>query len=84
VVNTRLNDRPAIKLIYRDNGIGFSREQGEKIFEIFYRLHTKDQYEGTGIGLAIVKRIVDFHKGTIHASGKENEGAIFEISLPIA
>lgn len=81
--NAKLREKPAIKIIYRDNGIGFSPGQEEKIFEIFYRLHTKDQYEGTGIGLAIVKRIIDFHKGKIHASGKENEGAVFEIVLPI-
>ncbi|WP_205573375.1 PAS domain S-box protein [Flavisolibacter nicotianae] len=77
-----LDGKLAIKLIYCDNGIGFKQNQAEKIFEIFYRLHSKDQYEGTGIGLAIVKKIVDFHKGEIRATGKEGEGACFEIVLP--
>jgi signal transduction histidine kinase len=72
-----------VRIIYSDNGIGFSQDQAERIFEIFYRLHSRDQYEGTGVGLAIVKKIIDFHKGGIHASGKENEGACFEIVLPV-
>ena len=79
---TNFQDNSAIQIVYRDNGIGFRQDQAEKIFEIFYRLHNKDQYEGTGMGLAIVKKIIDFHKGAIHASGKENEGARFEIFLP--
>jgi PAS domain S-box-containing protein len=77
-----LEGRKAIKIIYEDNGIGFKQNQAEKIFEIFYRLHNKEQYEGTGVGLAIVKKIVDFHNGVIHASGKENQGACFEILIP--
>jgi PAS domain S-box-containing protein len=83
VTDATLEGKPAKKIIYRDNGIGFSQDQAEKIFEIFYRLHSKDQYEGTGVGLAIVKKIIDFHKGTILARGKENEGACFEIVLPV-
>ena len=78
----RLHNRSAIKIIYRDNGIGFRSDQAEKIFEIFYRLHSKEQFEGTGVGLAIVKKIVEFHEGTVRAEGKENEGACFEIKIP--
>ncbi|MEI6945805.1 PAS domain S-box protein [Paraflavisolibacter sp. H34] len=70
------------RIIYQDNGIGFKPEQSEKIFEIFYRLHSKDKYEGTGVGLAIVKKIIDLHKGSIKATGIEHQGALFEISLP--
>ena len=70
------------KITYHDNGIGFSPEQAEKIFEVFYRLHTKDKYEGTGVGLAIVKKIISLHKGNVRAKGVENEGVVFEIILP--
>jgi signal transduction histidine kinase len=66
-----------------DNGIGFAAEQSEKIFEMFYRLHGRTDYEGTGLGLAICKKIVENHKGSIAAEGRENEGAVFHIYLPI-
>lgn len=65
-----------------DNGIGFEQEYNEKIFEVFQRLHGRGEYTGTGIGLAIVKKIVDNHYGIITASGKENEGATFDIYFP--
>ncbi|MDQ3279462.1 MAG: ATP-binding protein, partial [Bacteroidota bacterium] len=68
---------------YKDNGIGFRQEHADKIFEIFQRLHSKERYEGTGVGLAIVKKIISLHDGTIHAKGKEGEGAVFEIRLPV-
>ncbi|RYY82900.1 MAG: PAS domain S-box protein, partial [Chitinophagaceae bacterium] len=61
-------------LHYSDNGIGFKNEQAEKIFEVFQRLHTRDKYEGTGVGLAIVKRIIDSHHGQITAHGEEGKG----------
>lgn len=76
-------DRPACLLHYSDNGIGFKQDYADKIFEIFQRLHTKDKYEGTGVGLAIVKKIVSLHNGTIRAKGKDGEGATFEILLPL-
>jgi PAS domain S-box-containing protein len=66
-----------------DNGIGFEEQYNEKIFEVFQRLHSKSDYEGTGIGLSIVKKIVENHRGTITASGKEGEGARFDIYIPI-
>lgn len=66
-----------------DNGIGFGQEQAGKIFEMFYRLHGRTIYEGTGLGLAICKKIVENHKGAIHGEGRENEGAIFHIYLPV-
>ncbi|WP_018620442.1 GAF domain-containing sensor histidine kinase [Spirosoma luteum] len=77
-----LNGKEAVTIFYSDNGIGFRSDQSEKIFDIFYRLHTKEQTEGTGIGLSIVKKIIDSHHGTIRAEGKEGEGAYFEIKLP--
>jgi len=69
-------------IVYKDYGIGFSAKYNEKIFEVFQRLHGKETYKGTGIGLAIVKRIVENHKGIITANGKTNEGATFDIYLP--
>lgn len=65
-----------------DNGIGFEQKYGDKIFEVFQRLHTKEKYEGTGIGLAIVKKIVENHNGFITAKGELNNGATFDIYIP--
>ena len=67
---------------YTDNGIGFSNEFSEKIFDVFERLHARTEYEGTGIGLAIVKKIVQMHGGTIEAEGREGEGVTFTFRLP--
>ncbi|MBO3099698.1 PAS domain-containing sensor histidine kinase [Gelidibacter pelagius] len=67
---------------YTDNGIGFEPEYNQKIFEVFQRLHSKDEYSGTGIGLAIVKRIIENHEGVIIANGSLNEGARFDIYIP--
>lgn len=66
-----------------DNGIGFEQQYSEKIFEVFQRLHDKDVYEGTGIGLSIVKKIVDNHNGMITAHSEPNNGATFEIYIPV-
>jgi PAS domain S-box-containing protein len=66
-----------------DNGIGFNSDYKEKIFEIFQRLHGREEYSGTGIGLAIVKKIVDNHNGIITAEGELNVGATFNIYLPL-
>lgn len=65
-----------------DNGIGFESAYSEKIFEVFQRLNGKEKYKGTGIGLAIVKKIVDNHNGIIKASGEPGKGARFDIYLP--
>lgn len=66
-----------------DNGIGFEKEYSEKIFEVFQRLHGKEKYKGTGIGLAIVKKIVDNHKGLITATSEVNKGTKFDIYIPV-
>ncbi|MBP4142497.1 PAS domain S-box protein [Flavobacterium sp. P4023] len=75
-------DREYCYIKFTDNGIGFEEEYSEKIFEVFQRLHGKEKFEGTGIGLAIVKRIIDNHNGRIVATGVLNEGATFEIFIP--
>jgi PAS domain S-box-containing protein len=65
-----------------DNGIGFEQQYSNKIFEVFQRLHGKTEYSGTGIGLSIVKKIVENHHGIITAKGALNKGATFEIFIP--
>ena len=67
---------------FSDNGIGFKPEFADKIFHIFQRLHRKSEYEGTGIGLAMCKKIVLNHQGAINADGSSENGAIFNIYLP--
>ncbi|MCY7290805.1 MAG: PAS domain-containing protein [Ferruginibacter sp.] len=65
-----------------DNGIGFEPRYSEKIFQVFQRLHGRAEYNGTGIGLAIVKKIIDNHHGIITATGTLDVGAVFDIYLP--
>lgn len=67
----------------RDNGLGFPREQAQRLFEPFYRLHSESEYEGSGIGLATVQRIVQRHGGDVAAAANEGEGAIFTVQLPM-
>jgi light-regulated signal transduction histidine kinase (bacteriophytochrome) len=72
------------KIVFSDNGIGFDNVNAEKIFVIFQRLHGRSEYEGTGIGLAICKLVMQNHDGYIKASSKEGEGADFIIYFPAA
>ena len=71
------------RIVIRDNGIGFNEKYLSKIFTIFQRLHTSELYEGTGIGLAIAKKVIDKHAGVITARSKEGEGTAFVIVLPL-
>jgi signal transduction histidine kinase len=70
------------KITLQDSGIGFSPSQVEKVFQTFLRLNSKDKYEGTGLGLALCRKIMDRHKGAIYAESNEGEGAVFTILLP--
>ncbi len=67
----------------KDNGVGFEMRHADKLFNVFQRLHTAQEFEGNGIGLVIIKRIVLRHKGRVWAEGKKGEGASFFFSLPV-
>lgn len=71
------------RIFIQDNGIGFDQKYSEEIFGMFKRLHLNTEYEGTGIGLALCKKIVEEHNGFISARSKVNEGSTFIISLPV-
>ena len=71
------------RIFIEDNGIGFDQKYAEEIFGMFKRLHHNTEFEGTGIGLALCKKIVEQHKGYISARSKVNEGSTFIISIPL-
>mgnify|MGYP003645082929 FL=1 len=75
-------DKNYCHITFSDNGIGFDQEYSEKIFELFQRLHGRTEYPGTGIGLAIIKRIVENHNGMVMARSELGKGATFDIYLP--
>ncbi|MGO9690735.1 MAG: sensor histidine kinase, partial [Syntrophobacteraceae bacterium] len=71
------------RIFVEDNGIGFDEKYIERIFMPFQRLHGRSAYEGTGMGLAICRRIVERYGGSITAKGKPGEGSTFIITLPV-
>src|SRR4030095_3052917 len=66
-----------------DNGIGFEQKDAERIFNVFTRLHGNAEYKGTGVGLSIVRKVVENHGGYIWAESQEDQGASFKILLPV-
>ncbi|SFW86629.1 PAS domain-containing protein [Chitinophaga sancti] len=83
-VYTLVGGLPYHKITIADNGIGFDPQFSERIFQVFQRLHVRNQFEGTGIGLAICKKIMDNHKGVIIAEGVPEAGAVFTLLFPVA
>ena len=70
------------RILFEDNGIGFEQDYADRIFGIFQRLHGRSEYDGTGIGLAICRRIAERHGGNIEARGRPGEGATFAVTVP--
>jgi PAS domain S-box-containing protein len=75
--------RQLCQILVVDNGIGFDEKYLDRIFTVFQRLHKKGEYEGTGVGLAICRKIVDRHNGTITARSRPGEGTTFVVTLPV-
>ncbi len=77
------NGKTYVEITVRDNGIGFDAHHAEQIFQLFKRLHSREEYSGTGIGLSICKKIVDNHHGSIRAESVVDEGTAFVVTLPV-
>jgi signal transduction histidine kinase len=81
--NGENTDSKYCRIFFEDNGIGFDQKYSEQVFRMFTRLHQRNEVEGTGIGLALCKKIVEEHNGFISVRSKENEGSVFIVSLPL-
>ena len=86
VISSRLSEgagKRIAEVMVKDNGIGFDQDQSGRIFEAFARLNSKDKFEGTGLGLALCKKIAERHHGGISAAGVRGAGAVFTVKLPL-
>lgn len=73
-----------VEIVVRDNGIGFHPSKAGEIFKVFSRLHSREEFEGTGLGLSLCKKIVERHGGTMRAESTEGEGSVFVLTLPFS
>lgn len=82
-VSAKVNMDGTCEIIVADNGIGFEQKYVDRIFTVFQRLHSRSEYEGTGIGLAICRKIVERHNGIITATSSLGNGSTFIVTLPV-
>ncbi len=79
----KINESDYCLIEFADNGIGFNEDYSEKIFEVFQRFHSGENYKGTGVGLAVCKKIIENHRGVITVKSETNKGSVFTLTIPV-